>query len=176
MAAGWFFFRAEFRWRWRAWLALALIVGAFAGVVEAAAAGARRTDAAYPSLQAWSDAPDLLLFSFAGESRTFGRFSPGAAAALPQVQGSAVLGVYDAVAPAAAEVVAPESDAVPGRFWHRRILSGRLADPARPDEVDISFTLAQSTHLGAGDTLRATQAGRPRWTRCRPGPPGWGRS
>lgn len=51
-----------------------------------------------------------------------------------------------------------------GWFWHRRILSGRLADPARPDEVDISFTLAQSTHLGAGDTLRATlvtAAGRP---------------
>jgi len=36
------FFRAELRRRWRAWLALALIVGAFAGVVEAAAAGARR--------------------------------------------------------------------------------------------------------------------------------------
>jgi hypothetical protein len=34
-------FRAELRRRWRAWLALALIVGAFAGVVEAAAAGAR---------------------------------------------------------------------------------------------------------------------------------------
>ena len=69
LAAGWMFFRAELRRRWRAWLALALIVGAFAGVVEAAAAGARRTDAAYPSLQAWSDAPDLLLFSFPGTSR-----------------------------------------------------------------------------------------------------------
>ena len=48
MNAGWMFLRAELRRRWRAWLALALIVGAFAGVVEAAAAGARRTDAAYP--------------------------------------------------------------------------------------------------------------------------------
>jgi hypothetical protein len=60
MAAGWLCFRAELRRRWRAWLALALIVGAFAGVVEAAAAGARRTDAAYPGLLAWSDAPDVL--------------------------------------------------------------------------------------------------------------------
>ena len=65
--------------------------------------------------------------------------------------------------PAAAEVFAPETDAVPSRFWHRRILSGRLPDPARPGEVNISFTLAQAAHLGAGDTLRArlvTSAGR----------------
>ena len=81
MAAGWFCLRAELRRRWRAWLALALIVGAFAGLVEAAAAGARRTDTAYPALLAWSDAPDVMLFSFAGESATFGRFSSRAAAA-----------------------------------------------------------------------------------------------
>src|SRR4029077_6815417 len=44
MNAGWMFLRTELRKRWRSWLALALIVGAFAGAVEAAAAGARRTD------------------------------------------------------------------------------------------------------------------------------------
>ncbi len=80
------FFRAELRRRWRAWLALALIVGAFAGVVEAAAAGARRTDAAYPSLLAWSDAPDVLMFSFPDASRTFAQFSPREAAAIPQAR------------------------------------------------------------------------------------------
>ena len=164
LAAGWMFFRAELRRRWRAWLALALIVGAFAGVVEAAAAGARRTDAAYPSLQAWSDAPDLLLFSFSGVSQTFGRFSPQAAAAVPQARQAAILAGYPVASPAAAQVIAPESTVVPSRFWRRRILSGRLPDPARPDEVDISFTLAQTAHLGVGDTLRATlltPAGRP---------------
>ena len=41
------FLRTELRRRWRSWLALALIVGAFAGAVEAAAAGARPTDAAW---------------------------------------------------------------------------------------------------------------------------------
>ena len=153
LAAGWMCFRAELRRRWRAWLALALIVGAFAGAVEAAAAGARRTDAAYPSLLAWSDAPDVLLFSFAGESATFGRFPARAAARLPQAEKSAILVNYDAASPAAVEVIAPETSAVPSRFWHRRILSGHLADPARPGEVNISFTLAQSAHLGAGDTL-----------------------
>ena len=52
---------------------------------------------------------------------------------------------------------------VPSRFWRRRILSGRLPDPARPDEADISFTLAQTAHLGVGDVLRVallTPAGR----------------
>jgi hypothetical protein len=147
------FFRAELRRRWRAWLALALIVGAFAGTVEAAAAGARRTDAAYPSLQAWSDAPDVLLFSFPGKSATFGRFPARAAANLPQAERSAIVVGYDAATPAAAEVFAPETDAVPSRFWHRRILSGRLPDPARPGEVNISFTLAQAAHLATGDTL-----------------------
>jgi hypothetical protein len=66
--------------------------------------------------------------------------------------------------PAAAQVIAPESAVVPTQFWRRRILSGRLPDPARPDEVDISFTLAQTAHLAAGATLRTTlltPAGRP---------------
>jgi hypothetical protein len=49
MNAGWMFLRAELRKRWRSWLALALIVGAFARAVEAAAEGARRTDAAHPA-------------------------------------------------------------------------------------------------------------------------------
>jgi hypothetical protein len=154
MAAGWFCFRAELRRRWRAWLALALIVGAFAGVVEAAAAGARRTDAAYPALLAWSDAPDVELFSFAGQSGTFGHFSPAAVARLPQAAQSADLVNYQVATPAAADLLAPETGEVPGRFWHRRILAGRLTDPARPGEVNISFTLAQAEHLGVGDTLR----------------------
>ena len=153
MAAGWFFFRTELRRRWRAWLAVALLVAAFAGTVQAAAAGARRTDAAYPSLVAWSDAPDVLLYS-TGASAGFGAFSPGEAARLPQVVQSAVIVNYPVAVPAAADLLAPEDNAVPARFWHRRILAGRLPDPARAGEVDISFTLAQALHLGVGDILR----------------------
>ena len=44
--------------------------------------------------------------------------------------------------------------AIPGSFWKRKILSGRLADPARPGEVNVSFTLAQRFHLRAGGPLR----------------------
>ena len=80
MIAGWLVLRAELRRRWRTWLMLALIAGLFAGAVQAAAAGARRTDAAYPSLVAWSHPPDALLYSFPGQSQTFGQFSMAAAA------------------------------------------------------------------------------------------------
>ena len=61
MAGVGLFLLAELRRRWRSWLSVALLVGAFAGVVTAAAAGARRTDSAYPRFLAWSKAPDLLI-------------------------------------------------------------------------------------------------------------------
>jgi ABC-type lipoprotein release transport system permease subunit len=153
VTAGWLVLRAEFRARWRTWLILALIAGLFAGVVQAAAAGARRTDSAYPSLLAWSDAPDAMLFPFPGQSRTFGQFSLAAAARLPQAVQSAVLAAYTVAEPADANIVAPESAVVPGRFWHRKILAGRLPDPARPGEVNISFSLAETSHLSVGDIL-----------------------
>ena len=89
MNAGWMFLRTELRKRWRSWLALALIVGAFAGAVEAAAAGARRTDAAYPALLTWSRAPDLLAASAVGPS-VFGHIPQSALVGLPQVAGRAL--------------------------------------------------------------------------------------
>jgi hypothetical protein len=156
MAAGWLVLRAEFRARWRTWLMLALITAMFAGAVEAAAAGARRTDSAYLSLLAWTDAPDVLLFSFPGRSQTFGQFSLSAAARLPQVTQSAMLAGYTVANPANANIVAPETNVVPSRFWHRKILAGRLPGPARPDEVSISFALAEASGLGVGDILRVT--------------------
>ena len=100
MGAGWLVLRAEFRRHWRTWLMLALIAGLFAGAVQAAAAGARRTDAAYPSLVAWSHPPDALLFSFPGQSQTFGKFSMAAAARLPQVAQFVVMASYAVADPA----------------------------------------------------------------------------
>lgn len=125
VAAGWLVLRAGLRTSWRTWLMLALIAGVFAGAVQAAAAGARRTDSAYPGLVTWSRAPDVLLYSFPGQSRTFGQFSLAAAARLPQVTESAVLADYTVVNPASATLLAPETDVVPGQFWHRKILAGR---------------------------------------------------
>ncbi len=153
MNAGWVLLRAELRRRWRSWLALALIVGAFAGAVEAAAAGARRTDAAYPALLAWSRAPDLLASSAPGQS-VFGTIPQSALARLPQVANDAPLAEYSVARPSAVALLAPENREIPAAFWRRKILAGRLPDPRRAGEADISFTLAQANHLQVGGVLR----------------------
>src|SRR5688500_13921609 len=52
--------RTELRAGWRAWLALALILGVSAGAAIAAMAGARRTDTAYPRFLRAQDAFDAV--------------------------------------------------------------------------------------------------------------------
>src|SRR5215472_15585500 len=161
MTAVWLFLRAEARRRWWAWLSLALIVGVFAGGVVTAAAGAVRTDSAYARFLDWSRAPDALV---AAEPYTpfFARLSPAAVMRLPQAADAAVI---KTLLPRGSTIqfVSPASNAIPGQFWKRKILAGRLADPGRPGEVNISISLAQRLHLRAGDPLRLvmTEAGRP---------------
>src|SRR6266496_3202299 len=52
--------RSELSARWRSWLALALLVGLGGGAATAAAAGARRTDTAYPRFEKAEKAADLV--------------------------------------------------------------------------------------------------------------------
>src|SRR5215470_2446278 len=159
MTGVWLFMRAEARRRWRAWLSLALIVGVFAGGVVTAAAGALRTDSAYARFLDWSRAPDALV---AAEPYTpdFARLSPAAVMRVPQAADAAVVKI---LLSGTVSFLTPASNAVPGRFWKRKILSGRLADPRRPDEVNVSFALAQRRHLRPGGSLRLvmTAEGRP---------------
>jgi hypothetical protein len=162
MTAIWLFLRAESRRRWRAWLSLALIVGVFAGGVVTAAAGARRTGSAYARFLDWSRAPDALVDA-EPYNPSFARLSPAAVMRVPQAADAAVIKSFG-VTPGIVQLIAPASNAIPGGFWKRKILSGRLADPARPGEVNVSFTLAQRFHLRPGDPLRlvlTTVAGRP---------------
>ena len=56
MATVWLALRADVRRRWRALVSLALLLGLAGGVVLIAAAGARRTDTAYPRLLSWANA------------------------------------------------------------------------------------------------------------------------
>ena len=48
MGAVWLRLRAELRRQWRGLLALAVLLGVIGGIALTAAAGARRTDTAYP--------------------------------------------------------------------------------------------------------------------------------
>jgi ABC-type lipoprotein release transport system permease subunit len=162
MIAVWIFLRAELSRRWRAWLSVVLLAGAFAGVVMAAAAGARRTDSAYPRLLAWSKAPDLVIFP--GDTPGFATLPREALAQLPQAVDVARVRPITTVVPAGINLIIPEDSRIPGTFWKRKMLAGRLAAPDRANEVNVSFTLAQSRHLGVGDTVRfvlPTKRGKP---------------
>jgi hypothetical protein len=145
VAAVWLVLRTGLRARWRSWLVLAVLAGLAGGMVIAVAAGARRTDAAYPSLIAWSAAPDALVA--AGHDR------------VPQVIEAAPLTAYSVLAPAVLDVYAPADSRIPGTFWHRKLLAGRPADPRRADEAEFEFTAAQALHVVPGDRLCVTLLG-----------------
>ena len=153
MAAPMMFVLVQLRGRWRGWLGLALLVGLFAGGVDAIAAGAQRTDSAYPRLVTWSRAPDAAIYSPMFESRTFEQVRPEQVARLPQVTATAAAMTYLVTYPAAIGLIAPEDGRIPGQMWSRKLISGRLPDPAAADEADIAFTTAHDFHLGVGDSL-----------------------
>ena len=139
VAAVWLVVRTGLRARWRSWLVLAVLAGLAGGMVIAVAAGARRTDAAYPSLIAWSAAPDALV-------------APGRER-VPQVSEAAAVTAYGVLSPAVLDVYAPADSRVPDSFWHRKLLAGRPADPRRADEAEVEFTAAQALHLAPGSRL-----------------------
>ena len=56
--------KTELRSRWRAWAAVALLIGLSGGVVLTTAAGARRTDTAYARFLQQSHASDVLVSPF----------------------------------------------------------------------------------------------------------------
>jgi len=162
LTVAWVFLRAELRRRWRAWLSVALLAAAFAGVTTAAAAGARRTDSAYPRLLAWSKAPHMLIVS--GYSPSLAPLPRAALPRMPQVTAVGYVREIGLVAPHDINLLAPEDNQIPGSLWKRKIVAGRLADPARSDEVNVSFMVAQARHLRPGDTLRVvleTARGKP---------------
>ena len=61
MMASVFCVRADWRSRWRTWLGIALLIGAFGGLATAAAAAARRSETAYERLTASHDAADAII-------------------------------------------------------------------------------------------------------------------
>ena len=137
-------------------LAMALLIGLVSGVVLVAAAGARRTDTAYPRFLSRSHAADLLVTP--AQSGFHGYFR--AVASLPQVAAA------DAVAflqmslpgPGASPYSGLVAEASPtggeGTAINRvKVLAGRSFDPADPHAVMISQMLASRAHLRPGGTL-----------------------
>jgi hypothetical protein len=66
VSAVWMRLRSELRTRWRAWLGLALLIGLAGAAAVAAAAGARRTETAYPRFVQAQNGYDLVTGGFPG--------------------------------------------------------------------------------------------------------------
>ncbi|HEX4398562.1 MAG TPA: hypothetical protein VH136_13070, partial [Trebonia sp.] len=154
MATVWLALGADVRRRWQAMLALALLLGLIGGVALTAAAGARRTDTAYPRLLAWANASQLDIFP-QGTGLT-GYYT--ALAKLPEVGALGTGQLYQATLPAshATEVQFESSpDGILGTSVDRvKVLSGRRYDPARPGEAMVDQQMAAIEHLKPGDKVR----------------------
>jgi ABC-type antimicrobial peptide transport system permease subunit len=149
-------FRAGVRSRWRALLGLALLLGLIGGVVLTAAAGARRTDTAYPRLLRWSNAADVLVIPHGTGLRGY----YDALARRRQVAAMWTSSLYNlgfprgkGVAETQLNAIASPDGALGVSVDRVRILQGRLFDPAAPRAVMVDQQLADVKHLRPGSTL-----------------------
>ena len=148
---------------WRGWAALALLTAFSCGAVLAAAAGARRTDTAFPRFLAASASADVLMgpaqSGVGGYDLAVGRL-PGVTQIAPVV-GLNAGPVVGGKLQQASEVAAP----LDGRLGHQlerpKMLAGREPRPDRADEVMIDQTAASQLRppgskapLRVGSTLR----------------------
>ena len=158
MTPVWLSLRAGLRQGWRAWLALALLLGVMGGVVLTAASGARRTDTAYPRLLRWANASELQV----GATGTGLHGYYQALRALPQVSamGTGILlnfalrvhGHY--LPPNHVSVYASPDGRLGVSIDRVKILAGRLPAPADPWSAVIDQQMADDEHVAPGGTIR----------------------
>jgi hypothetical protein len=142
-------FGSEARYRWRSWLALALLIALVSGVVMAAAAAGRRTSSAFPRFVA-TYGYDTVAYSgtpLRGLSR------------LPEVASVTEANFGGGGTPrcACAPINPNDFDVSVGlpsdgnRFY--KLLSGRYPDPVSATDVLASFSLVQQAGLHIGSVV-----------------------
>jgi hypothetical protein len=142
---------------WRGWAALALLVGLAGGAVLAAAAGARRTESAFPQFLRSTAAADILVgpanSGLGGFDFALGKL-PGVSQIAPLVGLNCLPLTAGGKIDNASETVAP----LDGRLGHAlqrpKLLAGRQPDPRRADEVMVDQIAASQFRLHVGSKLR----------------------
>jgi ABC-type antimicrobial peptide transport system permease subunit len=141
---------------WRGWASLAVIVAIAGGAVLAAAAGASRTESAYPRFLAQSNASDVLV-SPAGNGTTG---YDAALGALPGVAASAAVVGINAVPVDGKGLLASNATMfapLDGRYGRDlevpKLLSGRLPGLDAPGEVAVDQIGAEQLGLHVGSAL-----------------------
>jgi predicted lysophospholipase L1 biosynthesis ABC-type transport system permease subunit len=150
--AVWVRVRSELRTRWRAALALAVLVGITGGVVMAASAGARRTHTAYTRFVTAQNAWDITI----ANDQSFG-VDPAVLTAIERLPGvrQSARGILDyADLGVGVPFFAPADGRVGTSINRFKVLEGRRLDPARVDEAVISFVAADRYGVHVGDELR----------------------
>ena len=143
-------FRAKLRHRWRSWLAIAVLVSVVGGLVLAAAAAGRRTEAALPQFVA----------AHGYDSDEYAIRPVPKVADLPGVTSAVELISPDSGQPACActHPINPTELGIifasPKGRSPFKLVSGRLPDPSAPDQVLASFTLQQDYGVHLGSVIR----------------------
>jgi hypothetical protein len=156
MGSVWLALRAGLRSRWRPLAGLALLLGLIGGVVLTAAAGARRTDTAYPRLLQWSNAASVLVIPHGtGLSGYYGALARrrDVASMWTSVLYNMGLPRRGGVADTLLEAVASPDGALGVSVDRVRVVRGRLFDPSAPRAVMVDQQLAGREHLRPGSTL-----------------------
>ncbi|MCA1832151.1 MAG: ABC transporter permease [Actinomycetota bacterium] len=164
MNAVWVLLRGELRSRWRATLALALLIGLGGGIVMTAAAGARRTDSSYRRfLDVHRGADMLAAANVGGESLNAGHeLSVQDFAKMPAVTAVEKLRFYVIRNPSrpadseegymAADARARDRSGPPIDTY--KLLEGRLADPNKPGEAVVTLLGRELSGLRVGDRFK----------------------
>jgi len=143
-------FRAKLRHRWRSWLAIAVLIGIVGGLVLAAAAAGRRTEAAFPQFVAahgfdsdeYATRPVPRVADLPGVTSAVGLVSPDS--------GQPTCACTHPINPTELRVIF----ASPKGRSPFKLVSGRLPDPSAPDQVLASFTLQQDYGVHLGSVIR----------------------
>ena len=159
MGPVWLSLRAELRLRWRVLAALAVLLGVIGGVVLTAAAGARRTDTAYPRLLQWANAAQVdLSYRAPGWSEPPGYYA--GLARLPQVASLSTAVLYNVALPVrhglpttSVQAMASPDRALGVSADRVKVLQGQMFSPRAVGQAVIDPQLAAAEHLRAGDTL-----------------------
>ena len=164
MAAVWMRVRAELRTHWAGMVGLVLLTGVAGGAVMTAAEGARHTDSTLARVERAEKTADVLVNPDNSDG------SPAftnAFAAIDHLPGIKAIATVDALLAVPLDTHGhPEIAAVEnivelanpdGALFHTvgtpHVISGRLPDPTRADEVLVDRTKARQSHLRAGDHI-----------------------
>lgn len=151
MGITWSWLGLDARRRWLALVVLALLVAVATATVLTAVAGARRGQSAWDRL--WAGTLPATATVLANQPG----FDWAKVSALPEVSAMGLFVVYSGASVdglPGANLSFPAANAALGQTVERPVaLAGRLYNPARVDEVDISPHFAAHYGKGIGDTL-----------------------